>query len=185
MICSVNGCDKKPYGKGLCKLHYQRLWRLGTTSVTVVQLRLPLNEKFWYHTDKKLDAECWEWKGNKDKDGYGTMMDKRKFKRAHRVSWELHNGQIPKGMMVLHNCHNPGCVNPNHLRLGDHNENMRDRHSIGNYPAGEDHPQNKYSFDLVQEIRESNETIEQISVRTGVSQSQVSNIKRGAQRVNN
>lgn len=74
---------------------------------------------------------CWVWTGSKDIDGYGSLRDGHKIKRAHRVSWEIHNGPIPEGLAVLHKCNNPSCVNPEHLKLGDHTENMQDRKRNG------------------------------------------------------
>lgn len=50
---------------------------------------------------------------------------------AHRISWEIHRGNIPKGMYVLHKCDVPGCVNPDHLYLGTQSENMRDAYHRG------------------------------------------------------
>jgi len=73
------------------------------------------------------DFNCWLWTGHTDKDGYGNITIKRKSKRTHRVYWEIINGPIPKGMWVLHTCDVPSCINLNHLFLGTHTDNMRDK----------------------------------------------------------
>ena len=90
--------------------------------------RLSLEERFWAKV-KKTDG-CWVWTGSAQHNGYGYLHigDKtnRKPMRAHRVSWELHNGPIPTGLWVLHRCDNPPCVRPEHLWLGDRTDNMRD-----------------------------------------------------------
>lgn len=69
---------------------------------------------------------CWHWREYKTTNGYGTFCHNGKTVRAHRYSYEQNFGPIPKGMFVLHKCHNPGCVNPDHLYLGDQKQNMRD-----------------------------------------------------------
>ncbi len=66
---------------------------------------------------------CVEWTGKRFPNRYGCVT---KDRLAHRVSWELHNGLIPLGLMVLHRCDNPPCVNPAHLFLGTQTDNMRD-----------------------------------------------------------
>lgn len=69
---------------------------------------------------------CWVWQDSLTKSGYGQMKVAAKMVLAHRLSWIIHNGSIPKGTQVLHQCDNPSCVNPNHLFLGDHDDNMKD-----------------------------------------------------------
>ena len=85
---------------------------------------------------KKVPGGCWEWTGCRDKGhgkGYGLMGFNV---RAHRYSYERFVGPIPRGMLVLHSCDNPGCVNPEHLRVGTDADNMRDRDSRGHHARG-------------------------------------------------
>lgn len=73
------------------------------------------------------DSGCWEFCGIRNGDGYGQIMIKNKYVGAHRISYELCIADIPKGMQVLHHCDNPPCCNPDHLFVGTHRDNMRDR----------------------------------------------------------
>lgn len=75
-----------------------------------------------------IDANgCWNWQGNFSPNGYGMLGINGKTHSAHRTSYEFHSGQtIPKGMMVCHRCNNKRCINPDHLYIGTHNDNMRD-----------------------------------------------------------
>jgi hypothetical protein len=69
---------------------------------------------------------CWGWKGKPDKDGYGRLGaggGQAPFIRAHRVSYELFRGPIPKGLDVLHHCDTPGCTRPDHLFAGTAQDN--------------------------------------------------------------
>lgn len=59
--------------------------------------------------------ECWEWPKAKDSGGYGVVKFNDKFRKAHRLSYELLVGPIPEGLQIDHLCRNRGCVNPDHL----------------------------------------------------------------------
>jgi len=81
-------------------------------------------ERFWSKVEKT--DNCWIWKGSIDVDGRGRFKLGGGNRSAHRVSWMLIHGELPKGMCVCHRCDNPKCVKPAHLFLGTHLDNMRD-----------------------------------------------------------
>ena len=72
--------------------------------------------------------------------GYGAKMHKGVLKKAHRLVWEQHYGEIPKGMHIDHICHNVAvanemclgqdscihrsCINIKHLRILTPSENQ-------------------------------------------------------------
>lgn len=74
------------------------------------------------------ETGCWEWKLSLDKDGYGRsyIMRRQGENRAHRVSYIAFKGSIPLGLVVMHSCDNPQCVNPAHLSLGTQLQNIAD-----------------------------------------------------------
>lgn len=88
-----------------------------------------IEQRFWEKVNKT--STCWIWTSANDYT-YGLFSVKGKRVKAHRFSWELHNGPIPKGkgyhgICVCHKCDIPLCVNPNHLFLGTNKDNMIDR----------------------------------------------------------
>lgn len=86
-----------------------------------------IKERFWKFVNKKNDDECWEWKGSVTKSrGYGQIGFDNTIKGAHRVSWEIHYGEIPDEMCICHHCDNSKCVNPFHLFIGTRSDNMQD-----------------------------------------------------------
>jgi hypothetical protein len=89
--------------------------------------------KFWRRVRK--GAECWKWTGPINSMGGYGMMNLRCVGRgpapAHRVAYTIVKGAIPEGLCVMHTCDNPPCVNPDHLVLGTHQDNMADMDAKG------------------------------------------------------
>lgn len=130
--CSIPECGNKQHAKSLCKRHYQQQWRTGSAEIIRPNAHGTPEERFWEKVPNRAEGECWDWAGGLDKDGYGNLRYGNTQVRAHRFSYELHNGQPPAGV-VRHACNNPKCVNPAHLSDGTHQENMDDRRAAGNY----------------------------------------------------
>jgi len=78
---------------------------------------------FWGMVDKQ--EGCWLWKGFLDRDGYGLFTFRHKTTRAHRVAYELQVAAIPEGMQIDHLCRTRHCVNPHHMEVVTHRENVR------------------------------------------------------------
>lgn len=85
-------------------------------------------EAFAAKVDKRSHDECWEWKASKKGHmRYGQFKaGNGRSTMAHRYAWEAFFGPVPDGMLVLHKCNNPSCVNPYHLYLGSQADNMKD-----------------------------------------------------------
>jgi len=115
-------------------------------------------ERFWLYVEK-CDDGCWRWTGGGDKNGYGQFNINRKPVRAHRYSYEHHHPLTTPmsgiDLYILHSCNNPACVNPAHLRLGTHQENMNDMTQYGRGVAlkGEKNGYAKLNENQVLEIR--------------------------------
>ena len=98
---------------------------------------MTIEERFWPKVDKNgplhsvLCTRCWIWKGSRLPSGYGKMRIGGRAGRdvgAHRISWEIHNGEsISDNLCALHKCDNRWCVNPDHIYIGTHGDNMYDR----------------------------------------------------------
>src|SRR5689334_20332193 len=97
-------------------------------------------DRFWSKVDKRGPDECWLWKASCQPSGYGQINVAHNIQTAHRLSWEIANGPIPNGMCVLHRCDVRSCVNPQHLFLGTHADNVVDKVSKDRHQYGERSP---------------------------------------------
>jgi hypothetical protein len=124
------------------------------------------------------ETGCWLWTGaiNKESGGYGWFHFDGHAQLAHRVSWQLHIGPIPKEAQVLHRCDTPLCVNPAHLFLGNNAANVADKVRKGRVSCGEKHNA-KLTESQVLAIRAERGTIRSIGARYGVCATTIQSIR--------
>ena len=133
-------------------------------------------ERFWSKIDVSTPDACWEWKAGKSPMGYGRYRLPERAVFAHRYAYELVHGPIPDGLFACHRCDNPGCVNPAHIFLGTHDDNMRDMVSKGRHTAGDKNASRKVSAIEVTQIRarrDAGETLKAIGDSYGITRQAV------------
>lgn len=114
-------------------------------------MTMSLKERFWAKVDRGELDECWEWNAAMVQ-GRGYIRDGDRGRYATRVVMEL-EGNDPEGVCVLHHCDNPACVNPEHLYLGDRDDNTSDRAERNRCARGESCGSSKLMEGDVMEIR--------------------------------
>jgi len=145
-----------------------------------------LIKRFWENTKLPANStDCWLWTGSQTVYGYGQISaggrKNRKIFRAHRLSYEIHNGEIRSGLCVLHKCDNTICVNPAHLFLGTQAENVYDcvkkGRANGGSLKGEKNPNAKLNLCQINDIRKKYKSgayyQRELGVIYGVSQAQI------------
>jgi hypothetical protein len=169
-----------------CTPQCSQLASRGRTSPLAGKRKLTLEECFWPKVDKRGTDECWIWIGARETNGYGILANRseRGVVKAHRLSYELHFGKFDPQMEVCHHCDNPPCVNPSHLFLGTHLDNMRDRSvkQRTHRHMGSANGRSRLTHEAVQTVRamyESGCSQAAIAKQFGVTQSQVSRVVRG------
>jgi hypothetical protein len=129
---------------------------------------------------EKTDT-CWVWTGSKKPKGYGQFGVNYKVVTAHRYAYENFIGSIPDGMVVMHTCDNPPCVNPDHLKLGTVADNNKDRDEKGRTArtSGQAHGCSKLTDNDIITIRQDTRIQAEIAIEYGVSQTHISKIRSG------
>jgi hypothetical protein len=163
------------------------------TSEILASILAGVRHRFLLDT-RRMPNGCLEWVGRRTAPrkhvrvwGYGTLTIGGRTWSAHRAAWDLFRGAIPDGMLVLHTCDNPPCVDwENHLYLGTNADNMRDQLARGrhNPPVGATHPRAVLSEADVAAIRASVPAFTQTELATqfGVHQATISKIVRNRAR---
>ncbi len=174
-------CDRPSVGRKLCRRHYNQMAK----RKRLAEFPILGPEDVFENRYEKTDG-CWIWKGGKNGYGYGVfLLPGEKPVRAHRYAYERVHGAIPDGMIVMHSCDNPPCVNPAHLSLGTRDDNNQDKQRKGRHPHGDSHHWTKISDRQVQEIHGLlADGMSQVAIarRYGVDNSTISNIKTGKRR---
>lgn len=121
-------CSKK------CSLHVlsKTLGKKTTEfSLNHYPVSLDIAVSFLRKINIKSSSLCWDWLAAKNNKGYGLYTTDRRTMGSHRYSYFLHYGDFDKRKLVCHKCDNPSCVNPNHLFLGSHKDNIVDASEKG------------------------------------------------------
>jgi hypothetical protein len=150
--------------------------------------------RFWAKVDKSGPTQqhcpeigrCWTWLGTKKHgNSYGNFRlghistgDRRKS-GAHRVAWEIANGESPGAMLVLHKCDNPQCVNPSHLFLGTQLDNVVDKISKGRHSHGGAHARAKLTESAVADARASGISPAKLAKLLSMNESVIRKMLRG------
>jgi hypothetical protein len=128
--CSDDHCDEAAVSKGMCDRHY-RAQRRGTATGRPRGPMLPWRDRFLAKVDRRSDDECWPWLGCINKQtGYGEFGLDGRVVAAHRLAYEIGNGEIPVGLTIDHvkanGCTRRDCQNwVRHLEAVTHWENNR------------------------------------------------------------
>lgn len=136
--------------------------------------------RFW--SKVRVTPHCWEWTAKSRVSGYGIFTVRQgRQALAHRFAYEIFHGAPPSpGLVVRHKCDNALCVNPDHLELGTHAENMRDKVLRGRQSRGEKSPSAKLTEGQVREIRSAPPGMGRSMARKfGISESHASMIRNG------
>lgn len=123
--CAEDGCERDASARGLCHRHYAN-WRKRHLKAAPLADLYPRVERIGWDVTA---SGCWEWRGGRDAHQYGSLSNIK----VHRIVYAHHHGQPDPGMSIRHTCDNPPCINPDHLVIGTHGDNMRDVRDRGRH----------------------------------------------------
>lgn len=168
---------EKTVGRKLCRRCYYK----EVTKGTIQNFPHTTLADTFMNRVRKTES-CWIWTGTTNQYGYGIVLVDKKSKRAHRVSYEIHKGEIPSDMVVMHSCDTPACVNPDHLSIGTKLDNNRDCKEKRRNAFGERNGHAKVTDEQIDLIRTLPFTQVQLAQMFGITQSQISRIISGKRR---
>jgi len=182
---------RPPWGQ-LCHSHCR-----DCITTTNIRHGRTVKERFWIHVNKDGPVlvhcpelgSCWTWTASLDRHGYGQFFpskrgEKKRAVRAHRFSWELRNGPIPRGdgyhgNCLCHRCDNRRCVNPGHMFVGTQTDNINDTVSKARTRHGEARPQAKLraaQIPVIRRMHAAGAAQGDLARRYGVTQQTISNV---------
>lgn len=139
-------------------------------------------QRFWSKVNLGTEENCWDWTASCVTAGYGKFSYKSKAFDAHRFSYFLHFGEIPRGMFVCHRCDNPKCVNPSHLFLGTNLDNVKDMIAKRLHRFGDKTSRSKVANKEIKKIKtlyKKGISQKQLAKKFGICQSSISRILSG------
>lgn len=181
--CQVDGCIKEGKIEKFCAKHYNRKQKYGDPLAGPVYYgHLPEKERFMMYVEKMPESGCWHWRGA-FAGGYGRFRMGYKNVAAHRASLLMFSTPPEnfQKLLACHKCDNPRCVNPDHLFIGTHQDNIDDKMSKGRHATGHgvDYKHAKLTEDDVLEIRASELTVRELALKFGVTTSNITAIQTG------
>jgi hypothetical protein len=198
-ICKVEGCGNETYATGervkrvvnndaliYCRKHCQWLQKYGSLEPPKYS-QGSIEFRFWKHVEKRGEDDCWGWKGDVSRSGYGSVWHKKTNRNisAHRFSYELHHGVIAEGMQIMHSCDNKKCVNPAHLSQGTPKQNTREAVERGlrkpiPVKTGENNPKSKLTLEQARYIKKHPEIkLSDLASMFGVSPNCIRGVRIG------
>jgi hypothetical protein len=124
------------------------------------------------------ECGCFLWTGHLNNMGYGRLSVNGRMEYAHRVAYALRGNVIPNGVNVLHHCDTPSCVNPEHMFLGSHADNVADKVAKNRHLYGSRIGNSRLTEEIVREIRSSPLGVNAAARHYGVSPMTVSLLRR-------